>query len=195
MKTMNKDAFPDDLDRAVKRTNWCVFTGAPCSGKSSVIDGLADRGHPVVPEAARAFIDNRLAQGYTLSEAKADILAFERHILYEKVRIENDLSADRMVFLDRAVPDSIAYFQLEGLDIAEPLKLSRAVRYAKVFLFDRLMFAKDAVRSETHSLAVRIESLLADSYAMLGYDIIRVPLMSIAQRIEFVLNHCDPSTG
>lgn len=192
MTPMNQHTTPGNPHRALKQTKWCVITGAPCSGKSSVIQGLADLGYQVVPEVARAYIDSRLAQGYTLSQIKADIQAFEHHILYEKVRIESELPAQQMVFLDRAVPDSIAYFQLEGLSIGEPLKCSRAVRYDKVFLFDRLVFEKDAVRSENHSLAVRIESLLADSYAMLGYRVIRVPLLSIEQRMRFVLRYCDP---
>lgn len=186
----NNNTCSGDSNDTVRQTRWCVITGAPCSGKSSVIEGLADRGHLVVPEAARAFIDSRLTQGYTLAEMKADILSFERRILYEKVRIEKDLPADRVVFLDRAIPDSIAYFKLEGLDIAEPLECSRSVRYGKVFLFERLAFEKDAVRSEDHSLAMRIESLLTESYATLGYDIIRVPLLSIGRRIDLVLNSC-----
>jgi hypothetical protein len=33
-----------------------------------------------------------------------------------KARIENALPLNRTVFLDRAVPDSIAYYRLEGLD-------------------------------------------------------------------------------
>ncbi len=171
-------------------TNWCVITGAPCSGKTSVIEGLAHRGYPVVHEAARSFIDSQLAKGPSLGEIKADILTFERGILLEKVRIEKKLPKDRLVFLDRAVPDSIAYFQLEGLDIEEPLKCSQSLKYRNVFLFDRLTFETDPVRSEDQALAARIDGLLAESYAMLGYAVIRVPVLTVDQRIDFVLRQC-----
>jgi len=33
------------------QTNWHVITGAPCSGKSTLIDQLADREFQTVPEA------------------------------------------------------------------------------------------------------------------------------------------------
>lgn len=100
-----------------ERTNWYVITGAPCSGKTSVLRGLEQRGFQVVDEVARAFIDSQLARGRTLAEIKADVGSFERHILFEKMRIEKNLSRNRTVFFDRAVPDSIAYFQVEGLEL------------------------------------------------------------------------------
>ncbi len=189
---MNRTTPSDYRGDSAAQTNWCVITGAPCSGKTSVIEGLADRGHRVVYEVARAFIDSQLAKGAALSEIKTDILAFERQILIEKVRIEKKLPKPQIVFLDRAVPDSIAYFQIEGLDISEPLKYSQFARYRNVFLFERLTFEKDPVRSENQALAVRIEGLLTKSYAMLGYEIIRVPVLTVAQRINFVLAHCNP---
>jgi predicted ATPase len=54
-------------------------------GKTTAIDRLARLGYPVVPEAARAYIDSRLAAGLTLAQIKANPLSFERHILMEKV--------------------------------------------------------------------------------------------------------------
>jgi len=192
---MNEATPSDNSGHTAASTNWCVVTGAPCSGKTSVIEGLADRGHPVVHEVARSFIDSQLAKGSSLSELKADILTFERGILLEKVRIEKLLPRHRMVFLDRAVPDSIAYFQIEGLDIEEPLKYSQSWRYRNVFLFDRLTFEADPVRSENQALAARIEALLAESYAMLGYEVIRVPVLTVGQRIDFVLEQCNRPNG
>jgi predicted ATPase len=61
------------------------------------------------------------------------------------------------------------------------------VRYRKVFLFERLIFEKDAVRSEDNAIAVKLERLIANSYSMLGYDILRVPVLSIKRRTEFIL--------
>ena len=167
--------------------NGYVITGAPCSGKTSVIEGLAQLGFNVVPEAARAYIDSQLHRGYTLKEIKSDILSFERHILLAKVQIERKLSKSQPVFLDRAIPDSIAYFKLEGLDCKEPLEYSRMLRYKKIFLFDQLTFEKDAVRSEDPALAAQIEALLEQCYLDLGYSITRVPALPLDQRIDFVL--------
>ena len=38
------------------QTNWHVITGAPCSGKSTLIDQLANHGFQTVPESARLYI-------------------------------------------------------------------------------------------------------------------------------------------
>jgi hypothetical protein len=66
-------------------TNWHVITGAPCSGKTAVIEALARQGYRIVPEIARSYIESRLACGATLNAIKADALAFESHILLGKI--------------------------------------------------------------------------------------------------------------
>lgn len=181
--------------RSPEQTNWYVITGAPCSGKTSVINRLAEKGFTVVHEVARAYIDSQLSLGYTLQEVKSDILSFERQILLEKVRIENGLNKAQTIFLDRAVPDSAAYFQIEGLDWKEPFKFSRKVTYKKIFLFDQLAFEKDGVRSEDQDLASRIEVLLEKYYRKLGYSITRVPVMPVEQRTDFVLKEIAPPSS
>lgn len=172
---------------AVRRTRWRVITGAPCSGKTAVIAELARRGHPVVPETARAVIDRELARGRRLEEIKADASAFEGHIFRTKLELERRLPADEPFFLDRGLPDSIAYFMLEGLDPRDPLRHSRRIRYQRVFRFERLEFFKDAVRSEDPLTAARIERLIEEAYSRLGYRIVRVPVLSVAERAEFLL--------
>ena len=177
------------MKKAVPGTNWHVITGAPCSGKTAVIKRLEQKGYTVVHEVARAHIDAQLARGRTLAEIKADEWAFERSILMAKVKIEAGLPRSEAIFFDRGVPDSIAYYMLCGLDPAEPRKMSRTIRYRKIFLFERLSFLADAVRSEDEKTASRINHLINESYQSLGYNPIRVPLSSIEDRTDFVLKH------
>lgn len=146
----------------------------------------------MVPEAARAFIDAELKKGRSLSEIKADPRRFEGLIFRAKLRIEAGLPSGDALFLDRALPDSIAYYLLEGLDPSEPRRQSLRIRYRQVFLFERLEFTKDHVRSEDSLSAGRIERLIEVAYSGLGYDIIRVPLMPITDRVEFVLKRFRP---
>ncbi|MGD2270731.1 MAG: ATP-binding protein [Desulfobacterales bacterium] len=168
-------------------TNWYVITGAPCSGKTSVIRELEKRGYRVIHEVARAYIDQELAKGKTLKELKADVLSFERLILSRKIQIEASLPEDDIIFFDRAVPDSIAYFKLEGLDAQEPFEKSTHCCYKKVFLLDPLVFQKDPVRSENEAVAGELARLIESSYRMLGYQIVHVPVFSIEDRTEFIL--------
>jgi predicted ATPase len=177
---------------AIRQTHWCVITGAPCSGKTSVITELSRRGFRVVPEAARAYIDAELIKGRSLSEIKADPRRFEGRIFQAKLQMEASLPAGDALFLDRALPDSIAYYVLEGLDPSEPRRQSLRVRYEQVFLFERLEFMRDRVRSENAQSADRIERLIEAAYNDLGYAIVRVPVMPIPDRIEYVLSRFLP---
>jgi predicted ATPase len=170
-------------------TNWYVITGAPCSGKTSVICELERLGYSVVHETARAFIDEELKKGKTIEQIKSDGLTFERHILYTKIKIEESLSKKEIIFLDRAVPDSIAYFKSAGLNPNEPMKKSKLVRYKMIFLFERLEFEKDRVRSEDHTKATELEQLLEKAYQSLGYHMVRVPVLSVEKRTDFILHH------
>jgi predicted ATPase len=172
-------------------TKWSVITGAPCSGKTAVIHLLEQRGYQVVHEVARAYIDRELMKGKTLSKIKADEWAFERYILLEKIKIEAQLTPDKIIFFDRAVPDSIAYYKLNGLNPAEPLQKSRQVRYQNVFFFERLSFLADPVRSENEKTAHLLGQLIEESYRSLGYDLIHVPLLSVENRVEFILKHLE----
>jgi len=171
----------------MKKTNWHVITGAPCAGKTAVILELERRGYTVVHEVARAYIDAEIGKGRDLRQIKADLPVFEGHILKTKVRIEAGLDPEDIVFLDRAVPDSIAYYQLTGLDPAEPFERSRAMRYKQIFLFERIQFKTDAVRSEDDHIAAGLDRLLEAAYRKLGYTPVRVPLMPVDERVDYVL--------
>jgi len=175
----------------MKKTNWHVITGAPCSGKTAVIRELERRGYAVVHEVARAYIDAQISKGRDLRQIKADLPAFEGHILKTKARIEAGLDPDTIVFLDRAVPDSIAYFQLAGLDPAEPFKNSSVFRYRQIFLFERIRFQTDAVRSEDDRIAADLDRLLEAAYRELGYRPVRVPLLPVEERTQFVLKYLE----
>lgn len=172
---------------SAQTTRWYVITGAPCSGKTAVINRLEERGYAVVHEVARAYIDDELAKGKTLQQIKADEWAFERHILMTKVKLEARLPRNDVFFFDRAVPDSIAYYKVCELDPTEPLQKSRAIRYRKIFFFERLTFLADPVRSEDETIADRLSHLIEESYQSLGYDLIHVPVGSVEDRIDFIL--------
>lgn len=172
----------------MQQTNWHVITGAPCSGKTAVIRELEQLGYPVVHEIARAYIDNELQKGRTISEIKSDVLSFESRILYQKIRIEQSLTKNTTVFLDRAIPDSIGYYILEGLNPNDPIQKSNLWQYQNIFFFERIPFETDSVRSENEKIAADLDRLLRESYRMLGYEIIFVPLMAVSDRVDFILN-------
>lgn len=176
-------------EKTMRQTRWYVITGAPCSGKTSVICELERRGFRVVHEVARACIDRDLKNGKTRESIKADVPAFERRILHEKIRVESLLPDRETIFLDRAVPDSIAYYQIEGLPLDDPIEKSGAVCYKKIFFFERLPFEKDTVRTENADFAARIDRELKNSYRRIGYSLTSVPVLPVRERTDFILEH------
>lgn len=174
-------------------TNWHVITGAPCSGKTTVIHELERRGYFVVHEVARAYIEAKLAAGLSLARIRGDKLAFEHRLLEEKVAIERELGTRDTIFFDRAIPDSIAYFRLSGFDPSEPIMLSSHRRYKRIFLLDRLPARKDAVRKEDDRTASSIEMLLINGYQGLGYPLIRIPVSTVSSRADAILKHVKAS--
>ncbi|HUV78874.1 MAG TPA: hypothetical protein VMW06_12560, partial [Desulfobacterales bacterium] len=87
------------------------------------------------------------------------------------------------------IPDSIGYYLLEGLNPDDPIQKSGLWRYKNIFFFERITFEKDTVRSEDDEIAAALDGLLNKSYQMLGYEIISVPLMTVEDRVDFILKH------
>lgn len=173
----------------MQTTQWYVITGAPCAGKTTLIKALAQLGYAVVHEVARAYLMQQRAQGLDLAAVKSDLANFEREILYRKAAIESKLPCEQLIFLDRALPDSTAYFKAAGLDISETLTYVQRFRYQGIFLLERVPCTKDAVRTEDDAMAATLEQLLQETYRDLGYSPVHVPLLRLTDRVLFVLKH------
>ena len=169
-----------------KQTNWHVITGAACSGKTTLIDLLAGRGYRTVPEIARQYIDGEMAKERSLEEILEDATT-EPAMENMQLRIEHELQANDVIFLDRALPDSLTFRRLSGLNPNELLADCFHHRYACIFILDRLPFQQDSARLEDDAIAGLIDEWLARDYSALGYNVVRVPALSIRDRLDFIL--------
>lgn len=168
-------------------THWYVITGAPSSGKTTLLRELEKAGYCVVHEVARTIIELELAQGRTLQQIRADKRSFENRILHAKIAIEAKLAKDEVIFLDRGIPDSIAYFELSGLDPTIAIAKSPSDHYRKVFLLDPLPYKRDHVRIEQSGAAAELDRALESSYRQLGYDVQRIGAMPVRDRLRIIL--------
>lgn len=171
------------------QTKWCVLTGAPGAGKTTVLERFRSRGFTCNAEVARIHIEQELAKGRTLDEIRAKEDEFQRALVLTKVQMEERSAPSAVILWDRGLPDSISYFRMAGLDPSELLPACRIRRYALVFVFDLLSLDRDNARTEDDETRRLLDTWLEADYRDLDYDVIRVPEMSIERREEVLMDH------
>jgi predicted ATPase len=168
------------------QTDWHVITGAPCCGKTTLIDQLAGQGFRAVPEAGRQYVERELARGRTIDEIRTNEATFTRNIKDMQLEIERGLRATDVTFLDRAFPDCLTYFRVAGMNPNEILSQCFHHRYASVFVLDRFPVQEDGVRTEDDAIASFLDEWLVRDYSAVGYAIVRIPVMPPEERLAFV---------
>lgn len=148
---------------------------------------MSSNGFQTVPEAGRIYFERELAKGRTITEIRDDPATFTRQVYDIMQKHENGLRANDINFLDRALPDGFAFFRIAGLNPNEILPDCYHHRYAAVFLLNRLPYKKDGVRVADDETAEYLETWMLRDYDALGYEVIRVPVISPEERFEFVI--------
>ncbi len=173
-----------------QQTNWYVITGGPSSGKTTTVNLLTARGYKTTIEHARHYIDTQLINGKTVEEIRKNQAEFQLGILDMQIEQEASLSPAEVVFLDRAIPDTLAYYRfLHLLEDEKLLNAIQAASYKKVFILDCLPLVQDYARKEDDVAQKKIHSLLTEVYESLGFPVSHVPVLSAEVRVDFILNN------
>lgn len=172
------------------KTNWYVITGGPSSGKTTTINLLRERGYRTTIEHARHYIETQQVSGKTVEEIRQNQALFQASVLDMQIAQENELSPTDTVFLDRAIPDALAYYRFLGLPEDEKIRKAMAdVSYKKVFILDPLPLVHDTVRTEDEAAQKNIHQLLVATYAALHFPVIHVPVLPPEERVLFILKN------
>jgi predicted ATPase len=169
-----------------------VITGGPGTGKTTIIDALIEQGYACFPEISRQITLEAKKQGI-------EQLFLERPLLFSELLLEGrkkqhqKATSDQaeIVFLDRGIPDILAYMHYIGdsypafFDIA-----CKEHSYTKVFVLPpwEEIYQSDEARYENFEQAKLIFDHLLETYQHYGYELIEVPKGTIEERIEFILN-------
>lgn len=175
----------------IERDNFHIFTGGPGSGKTSVIEALAARGHLCIAEVGRQIIQEQALIGGDVHHG-GDRRAYRELMLSRSIYTFNAVAEhEKPVFLDRGIPDLVGYGALIGVEtpphILKAAALFRA--HKQVFIMPpwREIYEQDAERKQDFAEAHETWRVMAETYPQLGYELIEVPRMRISDRVDFIL--------
>lgn len=171
------------------QTEWHVVGGSPSSGKTTAVHALFLKGLRIVPEVPRAHAELEMAKGKTLKEIRGQPQIFQCAVVDLQILRERTLDPNESMVLDVGLPDMVPYCSLHGVKIEPIVEECRRRRYKSVFLFDPLPFVRDHIRTEDSGLAHKLDHEIEEAYRALGYAPIRVPPMSIDDRVAFMMEH------
>lgn len=169
-----------------------IVTGAPGAGKTTLLNAAAGRGVRVGQEAARGVIQTQTA-------IDGPALQWRDAARFADLMLDRDmqthaalLSGEGPALCDRGIPDLVAYGRAMGLaETGHLLRAAQLLRYNELVFFAppwRDIYADDAERTEGWAHAQRIYEPMRDAYKELGYRIVELPKVPVAERLDFVLD-------
>ncbi len=168
-----------------------VIIGGPGTGKSTVIDALIEKGYCCYPEISREVTLEAKKQGI-------DQLFLEKPLLFSEMllkgrikQFENALNEPhKIVFIDRGIPDVVAYMDFIGDQYPELFdKACKENKYSKTFILPpwQEIYVSDAERYENFEQAQLIYNYLVLTYKKYGYNLIEVEKDTVENRVDFIL--------
>ena len=170
-----------------------VITGGPGTGKSSVIHKLEKDGHTCLHEIAREVTLQAQREGI-------DQLFLARPLLFSEKLLEGrlkqfheaDAHSNPPVFLDRGMPDVLAYMDYFNTEYPENFdETCQDHQYHKIFICPpwKEIYKSDNERYESFDEALKISDYLYNTYERFGYTPIEIPKIEVERRAEFILDH------
>lgn len=169
-----------------------VIIGGPGTGKTTIIDGLIKKGYCCYPEISREVTMEAKKQGIEQLFLENPLLFSELLLEGRKKQFTNAQNeSHEIVFLDRGIPDVLAYMHYIG--DSYPSFFDAACRehiYTKIFILPpwEEIYVSDDARYENYEQAKLIYNHLTETYQNYGYELIEVPKNSLEERIFFILD-------
>jgi predicted ATPase len=168
-----------------------VIAGGPGTGKTSLINHLKTSGFLCYDEISRQVTLQARKDGI------AQLFLTEPLLFSEKLlegRTQQFLQAakesENIVFLDRGIPDVLAYMDHIGDAYPEHfVEACEKYKYDFIFILSpwQEIFTSDSERYESYEEAIEIHHHLLDTYKRFGYQLIDVPFGSLKNRSDFIL--------
>jgi predicted ATPase len=169
-----------------------VIIGGPGTGKTTIIEGLLAKGFCCYPEISREVTLEAKKQGIEQLFLENPLLFSELLLEGRKKQFHNAQNEPHdIVFLDRGIPDVLAYMHYIGDSYPAFFDLAcREHIYTKIFILPpwEEIYESDNERYENFEQATLIYNHLTETYQKYGYHLIEVPKGTVEERISFILN-------
>lgn len=173
-------------------TRKIVITGGPGTGKSSIINELIKREYTCFEEISRQVTLDARKDGVEQLFLTEPLLFSELLLEARTKQFENANSSNKdLVFLDRGLPDVVAYMDYVDSDYPKHfVDTCKTYVYNDVFVLApwQEIFVSDSERYENFDQAIEIHDALLNTYKQFGYNLIDVPFDSIEKRADFVID-------
>ncbi len=170
--------------------NRCVvISGCSGGGKSTLLTEIGSRGFAIVEEPGRRVVRREL-EGEGSALPWVDLAAFAR-LAIETAIADREAVAGKTgwTFFDRGLIDAaLALEQATGEPVAQPMNALHPY-HPTVFMTPPWpeIYEGDAERRHSLTDAVEEYERLCTAYPALGYEVVVLPKVSVAERADFVL--------
>ncbi|BCZ97718.1 AAA family ATPase [Legionella pneumophila serogroup 1] len=169
-----------------------IVTGAPGSGKTSIILALEIQGKTVIHEAATDIIAHKAMLGDMAPWEKTDFI--DDIIRLQQQRQRSCCNHNDVVFYDRSPLCTYALaqylkFQPSLLLLDEIERIQRNSIYEKQVFFIKQLgcITNTDARKISYEDATRFEQIHLDVYRQFGYECIIIPAATLSVRVEKIL--------
>ncbi len=178
--------------------NKVVITGAPGTGKTSIVNELEKTGLHCFHEIIRDMTSKAKKEGGSNNMVSNplvfvdDSLQFNKDLLYGRAAHFQQavISKTDVHIFDRGIPDVLAYMDFFDQSYGrEFISTCENHRYDMIFIAPpwKEIYISDNERLETFEEAQSIHDALMHTYTRFGYDPILIPKKTVPERVSFVL--------
>jgi len=167
-----------------------VITGAPGSGKSTLIKVLSEMGYQTFTEVSRSLIEKGMVAPIRQPEPNPG--RFLGRVVSQRIDQHWAWNGSQLAFYDRGLPDSLAYLKYMKKEV--PGWLTDIIKehpyhHKVVFLPPwKKIFRQDHVRKEPFEETLLLHQLLREVYSALDYQIFELPECPVQERAELLLS-------
>ena len=168
-----------------------IISGAPGTGKTTIINALKKKDHYCAEEISRELIAEQKSIGGNILPWK-DQIAFENKIAHKRYKQYLDSPENCICFFDRSSIDCIAYLNSNKLEAtSQIIEIIKNCTFNKTAFYTPIweeIYVTDTERKENIEQAKKIEKELIKCYQSFGYTVIEIPKTTLDKRINFILS-------